>query len=78
MVIFGLSPEAVTIIVITLIVIVITMFVVNATRKYGTSTTKPATSGSTASELEKLKRLLDSGAITKEEYEKAKRKLLYQ
>lgn len=78
MVIFGLSPEAVTIIVITLIVIVITMFVVNAARKYDTSTTKPATSGSTASELERLKRLLDSGAITKEEYEKAKRKLLYQ
>lgn len=76
MVIFGLSPEAIAIIVITMIVIVITMFAVNAARKNDTSTTKPASSGSTASELEKLKRLLDSGAITKEEYEKAKRKLL--
>jgi hypothetical protein len=29
-----------------------------------------------ADKLEKLKKLLDTGAITKEEYEKAKKKLL--
>ncbi|MEM1553064.1 MAG: SHOCT domain-containing protein [Thermoproteota archaeon] len=36
---------------------------------------KPPT-GTLVDELERLKRLLDEGAITKEEYEKAKRKLL--
>ncbi len=37
---------------------------------------KPATAGSVADEIKKLKGLLDSGAITKEEYDAQKKKLL--
>lgn len=37
---------------------------------------KPATTGSVADEIKKLKGLLDSGAITKEEYDAQKKKLL--
>jgi len=37
---------------------------------------KPPRAGSLTEELERLKRLLDEGAITKEEYEKAKKKIL--
>lgn len=37
---------------------------------------KPATAGSVADEIKKLKELLDSGAITKDEYEAQKKKLL--
>jgi hypothetical protein len=39
---------------------------------------KPATAGSVADEIKKLKGLLDSGAITKEEYDAQKKKLLGQ
>ncbi|ARK08896.1 SHOCT domain-containing protein [Fibrella sp. ES10-3-2-2] len=42
----------------------------------GTVTTNPVSKGSTADELIKLKQLLDSGAISKEEYESLKKKLL--
>jgi hypothetical protein len=38
--------------------------------------TVPTTAGSVADEIKKLKGLLDSGAITKEEYEAQKKKLL--
>ncbi|MBN9297338.1 MAG: SHOCT domain-containing protein [Filimonas sp.] len=41
-------------------------------------TTPTTTSGSTADELIKLKKLLDDGVITKEEFEKQKSKLLNQ
>ncbi|NNU33087.1 SHOCT domain-containing protein [Mucilaginibacter sp. S1162] len=37
---------------------------------------KPATTGSVADEIKKLKALMDSGAITKEEYDAQKKKLL--
>ncbi|MBD2705507.1 SHOCT domain-containing protein [Spirosoma sp. BT702] len=37
---------------------------------------KPATTASVADELLKLKQLLDAGAITKDEYESQKKKLL--
>ncbi|MCC8427010.1 SHOCT domain-containing protein [Mucilaginibacter sp. UR6-11] len=39
---------------------------------------KPAATGSVADEIRKLKSLLDSGAITKEEYDAQKKKVLNQ
>lgn len=51
--------------------------VVKTTPKASTkATTKPAAGGSVADELKKLKSLLDEGAITQQEYEIAKKKVL--
>ncbi len=43
-----------------------------------TDSVTQATAGSVADEIKKLKGLLDSGAITKEEYDAQKKKLLNQ